>query len=191
MMQSIVRTRSLMVELDLKDVSKLDSIIEYWSSSKSDRKKDIEPIVRSINATEGVNALGIAHVLPPLARKLLYTYPSPNYSLHGSMPDCHWTTLNFFNFEPHQHLLDERFTTSFMKDKCIPAETPQRFGDFVFLSDPKSNEILHSCVYLADDLVYTKNGKNWLAPWVIMKLRDVSAIYSRDQNPKLSFLRLK
>ena len=36
----------------------------------------------------------------------------------------------------------------------------------------------HSCVYVADEIVYTKNGNGRLAPWVLMKYADVARIYS-------------
>jgi hypothetical protein len=33
------------------------------------------------------------------------------------------------------------------------------------------------CVYLADDVVYTKNGIGTLQPWVLMKLPDLMNDY--------------
>jgi hypothetical protein len=39
----------------------------------------------------------------------------------------------------------------------------------------------HSCIYLADDIVYTKNGKGRLRPWLLMKLDDLTKYYSFDR----------
>jgi hypothetical protein len=43
--------------------------------------------------------------------------------------------------------------------------------------DPSTKEAHHSCVYLADDIVYTKNGRSLLEPWVFMHLSEVRDIY--------------
>jgi hypothetical protein len=38
-------------------------------------------------------------------------------------------------------------------------------------------EIKHSAVFLADDLVFTKNGDNYRQPWMIMHIPDLLATY--------------
>jgi hypothetical protein len=38
---------------------------------------------------------------------------------------------------------------------------------------------LHMCVYLADDVVFTKNGANAIQPWVLMKVPEMLGIYQR------------
>jgi hypothetical protein len=44
---------------------------------------------------------------------------------------------------------------------------------------------------LADDIVFTKNGRNEISPWVIMKLDDVAAMYAPTQDIALKFFRVK
>ena len=41
-------------------------------------------------------------------------------------------------------------------------------------------EIVHSCVFIADEIAYTKNGASVLAPWALMTLSDVIEFYSWD-----------
>jgi hypothetical protein len=59
-----------------------------------------------------------------------------------------------------------------------PAEPQFRYGDVIVMVEGEENGI-HSCVYLADDYVFTKNGSNVLSPWLIMKLDEVRHCYSR------------
>jgi hypothetical protein len=47
----------------------------------------------------------------------------------------------------------------------------------VFILDGASGNAIHSCVYLADDLVFTKNGRSPTQPWVVMKVDDVVTYY--------------
>ncbi len=189
--RSLLRTRTLMVQIELTQDQDIDSLVDYWTSGHPQRRHDIEPIIRSVIATEGIDTLELSHVLPPIPRKLLYTYPGSNYSFNGTLPDCHWTTLNFFHHEPHEFLLDTRFIISTVDEKCVPIEPPYKLGDYLFMLDPQSGALLHSCVYLADDIVFTKNGRNEISPWVVMKLEDVVSLYSQNQSIALKFFRLK
>jgi hypothetical protein len=49
-------------------------------------------------------------------------------------------------------------------------------------------KIKHSAVYLADDLVFTKNGQNYTMPWMIMRISDLHAMYS---NCNIVYIRRK
>jgi hypothetical protein len=68
-------------------------------------------------------------------------------------------------------------------------ESPYRFGDVLcFLED---GEGLHTCVFIADDIVFTKNGESLMAPWVLMQLKDVESIYRRSSATRIQGYRLK
>ncbi len=175
--KACTRTRTIMVRLHLDKDSDSEQILQYWSLGLGLRRKDIEPLLDSIIETDGIEDIGISHLLPALARKLIYTYPGPELAKHGTLPDCHWTSLNFFNYEPHEYLLDVNLATSRVIEQFNPVEAPYRYGDILFFLDDETGDAFHSCVYLADDLVYTKNGRNILSPWVIMKIDDVKKIY--------------
>ena len=175
--KACTRTRTLMIRLKLDRHSNAEEIIKYWSFGTGLRRKDLEPMVRSIIELDGVDDLGLVHILPALARKLLYTYPGLDMAKHGVMPDCHWTSLNFFNYEPHEYLLDARLATSQVLEQFTPVEPPYQFADVLFFLDNTTGDAFHSCVHLADNIVFTKNGRNILSPWVIMRLDDVKKIY--------------
>lgn len=189
--KAFTRTRSLMVQMELDDETDLESLLDYWTIGIGIRRKDIEPIMQSIIDTEGVERLGLSHVIPALARKLLYTYPGPELFRNGILPDCHWTSLNFFNYEPHDYLLDSRLATSSVIEGFEPIEAPYRYGDILFFVDAEKGDAFHSCVYLADDIVFTKNGRNQLSPWILMKIDEVKRIYLYRGNGRIQGYRHK
>jgi hypothetical protein len=175
--KAFTRTRALMVKLEVDRTTNVEDIVSYWTLGMGLRRKDVEPLVQSIIDTDGIEALPLSHLLPPLARKLMYTYPGMDLAKHGVMPDCHWTSLNFFNFEPHEYLLDSRLATSAVLENFEPVQPPYKYGDVLFFLSNTTGDAFHSCVHLADNIVFTKNGRNLLAPWVLMKLEDVKKIY--------------
>ena len=189
--KACTRTRNLMVRLILDEKSNPDEIIKYWSFGVGIRRKDLEPLIQSILELDGVDDLGISHLLPALARKLLYTYPGLDMAKHGVMPDCHWTSLNFFNYEPHDYLLDARLATSQVLENFNPVDPPYQYADVLFFLDNTTGDAFHSCVHLADNIVYTKNGRNILSPWVIMRLEDVKKVYLYKGNGRVQGFRRK
>jgi len=58
-------------------------------------------------------------------------------------------------------------------ERFNPVEPPYKFGDILFFLDSQRGDAFHSCVYIADDVVFTKNGRNVLSPWIFTKLEDV------------------
>jgi hypothetical protein len=100
-----------------------------------------------------------------------------SFSNKGVLPDCHWTSLNFFNYEPHEYLLDPRLATNRVLDDYAPVEPPYTYGDILFFLRESDGDAFHSCLYLAEDLVFTKNGRNQLSPWIFSTIQDVSRVY--------------
>jgi len=189
--KACTRTRSLMVRLMLDKDTKISELLTYWSFGVGIRRKDIEPIIQSIIESETLKDLGLNHILPALPRKLLYTYPGLDMAKEGLLPDCHWTSLNFYNFDPHQYLLDSRLATSKVLENFTAVEEPYQFGDVLFFLDNETGDAFHSCIYLADTLVYTKNGRNILSPWVLMTIQDLRKIYLFRGNGRIQAFRRK
>ncbi len=189
--KSCTRTRTLMVRMKLDRSSNAEKIINYWTVGSGLRRKDLEPLINSIIEIDGLDDLGLVHILPALVRKLLYTYPGLDMAKYGIMPNCHWTSLNFFNFEPHQYLLDARLATSQVLEQFTPVEPPYQYGDILFFLDNTTGDAYHSCVHLADNIVYTKNGRNLLSPWLLMRLDDVKKVYLYKGNGRVQGFRRK
>ncbi len=190
-MKGLTRTQTLMVRIKLNATTDLPSIMEYWTTGLNLRRKDIEPLMQSIIDLEGDEKLGLVHLLPALPRKLLYTYPDTGASRDGILPDCHWTSLNFFNYDAQPYLLDPRLATSAVLERFNPIDEPFKFGDILFFLDVVNGDAFHSCIFIADDIVFTKNGRNLLSPWILMKLGDVKKIYMHDNNGRVQGYRNK
>jgi hypothetical protein len=166
----------MVIRLDVKSSPPVEEIMPYWTTGLGLRRKEIEPLIQAAMDTPGVTGLDLVHLLPPLPRKVLYTYPDLSMAVDGVLPDCHWTALNFFNYNPETLYLDEFFAASKLMSGFDQIEPPYRFGDvLVFVTEEMNAH--HSCIYVAADIVYTKNGRSMYAPWTMLHLKDVESTY--------------
>lgn len=175
-MRKLTRVRTLMAQLELSEDDSIPDLLTYWSTGLNLRRKELEPLMNAITHTRGVSHLDMLHLLPPVPRNLLYTYPDISYATEGRLPDCHWTSLNFFNHTPQPFLLDTRMATSLVKQDFDKVEPPYRYGD-VLMFITADGRAVHSATYLADDILFTKNGSNLLTPWLLMRLPDLAKLY--------------
>lgn len=187
--KALSRTPTLICKLRVGPESDAAKLAEYWSAGR--RFKDIEPFLESMIATEGVTSIDLVQLLPAAVRKLLYTFPNESHGLAGYFPDCHWTSLNFFNYDPLQRLAEPPMATAYTIENYFEVPQADRLGDVLFLMDKKTGNAYHSCVYIADDIIYTKNGRSRVSPWVLMKLEDVRALYCIYQETTTVAYRLK
>ncbi len=181
------RTRTLVARLKIEPGADLAKIEDYWGLN--DRNRGNRPMIESL--TESGASIDLVHLLPPQPRKLLYTYPPIDLAIQGRMPDCHWTSLNFFNFSPQTYFLDTRLASSHVLQAYTAVAPPYQFGDVLFFLDSKNGNAFHSCAYVADDIVYTKNGENFLSPWVLTRLDDLKGVYLKDVPSRIQGYRLK
>jgi len=61
----------------------------------------------------------------------------------------------------------------------------------ILLTDSATGVPIHSAVYLAEELVFTKNGGNLKSSWVIMPMQDMFGLYLKEEDIKVSFFRKK
>jgi hypothetical protein len=145
----------------------LDAVEAYWQFRQ--RRHDLRPLLESLARVPGGASLDVIHLLPPFARRRLYRYPEPT----EQALDCHYSSLNFFNEIPDARLADATHQLEVLRDQYALVEHPT-FGDVVTLGapseEPGATTIVHSAVYLADNLVFTKNGSAPSQPWIVMKL---------------------
>ncbi len=170
------RTRTVMPRLVIDETSNIPSILEYWTTGLNLRRKDLEPMLRSLQRNKNAHYLDLSHLLPAFARKLLFTYPDSEMITQGLLPDCHWTTLNFFGYDAQNYYLTQAAATSAVLENFERIEPPYRFGDvLMFLTS--TDGAVHSCNYIAADIVFTKNGRSPAMPWMFMELTDLARIY--------------
>jgi hypothetical protein len=185
--KTITRTRTLLLSLRLPPSADMAALSNYWSGGFADA--DTLPLLQAAIQRESVMEIDVSHLLPALARRRVYTYPTLDQTVNGRLPDCHWTSLNFFNNTARSYYLDTRLAAGALLSQYERVNAPYRFGDV--LAFVSSDSVLHSCVFIADDIVYTKNGENILAPWVFQRMDDVMAIYQQDTSVQIQGYRLK
>ena len=186
MTASLSRQPAVLARLCIRPDTDLDQVAAYWGQAPNVRFADIRPTLEALKRLPKGGTLSLAFLLPPFARERLYTYPLP--PAPGEVePDCHWTTLNFWNARPDNRLLDPAECGRHLDEDFYLIPQPRLFGDLLVLLD-RERQRRHSAVYLADDLVFTKNGQSYVRPWMIMRISDLQALY-RDFT--ITFLRRK
>jgi hypothetical protein len=185
--RTITRVRSLIVELKLPLDRGRATFIDYWSAGSLNAER--VPFLSAVTRRRAPQLIDVTQFLPSLARRRVYTFPTAAMGLKGRLPDCHWTSLNFFEEEPRDLYLDTGKASEHLLAAYVAVDPPYKFGDVLCFLD--RGEGLHTCVQVADDIVLTKNGDSILAPWTLMQLKDVDEIYRRTPDARVQGYRLK
>jgi hypothetical protein len=183
------RTRTLMLDLTIDDAASLTSLTNYWTSNAN--QEGAGPFIDSLRqaAAQGPVHADICHLFSPLSRQLLYTYPDMSLMRNGRLPDCHWTSLNFFNRAPCEYYVDTRLAGNAVLRDYRKISAPYVFGDVLFYMH--GSDAIHSCVYVADDIVFTKNGDNAVNPWMLAHQAEVSDVYGDEPETSIQGYRKK
>lgn len=177
LMKTLARKSTLLLKLRVKTDSDLDTLVGYWGQGP--RSKDLRPLLESISHRPRGITLDVAHLLPRFARARLYSYPQASDHPDDGLHDCHWTCLNFFNDVPDEKYTDAKVVKHTFETEYVRVVGRPTLGDIFVFSRP-DGRVIHSCVYIADDIVFTKNGASSVMPWILMKLSDVIAFYPAD-----------
>jgi len=187
LVKALSRQQGILVRLRVRRDTDIDKIMGYWD--RGIPVKDARPLLESIKRLPEGGTLSLLYLLPRFARERLYTFPLP---LKPDEPpkDCHWTTMNFFNDVPDDRFSQPAYTGEFLKTNFYPVTKANLYGDVVLVLDERGNGI-HSAVYLADDIVFTKNGNHHEQPWMLMRLKNLLGKYSSHSTIKLAVYRKK
>lgn len=173
-LRAFSRTPTLVAKLRL-DSGTTAQLTSYWN--KGTRFKDTSTFLASMKRYGDLRKLDLVHLLPANIRRILFTFPNTAQTRSGYLPDCHWSSLNFFNPEPLERLCDPPQATAYTLENFVKVDPPYELGDVLFFTDTQTGDAYHSCAYIADDIVFTKNGRSPLQPWVLMKLDQVKNVY--------------
>jgi len=178
--QTLSRVPSLLVRLRVTPETDIDAVLRYWGSNS--RTSKVKPLLESAKRIPEGTILNISWFFPPVPRLLLYSYPTPAKTIDGKYPDCYWTALNFFKETPDNRLLGEA-SGELLKASFVNVPKADRFGDVILLYEREGNDMLtvHTCVFIAEDIVFTKNGYDLRQPWVLMRLEDMMLKYIADK----------
>lgn len=180
--RALSRRTGLLAKLRVRPDSNLDALTTYWS--RGGRSKDVHALLESLAKVPGGTTVDIAHLLPSFARTRLNTFPKPNEGKDAVQPDCYWTAMNFFKNPPDPLYPDDAIWRKDLAENYTQVDKPT-FGDLLFMV--RSDGVpYHVAVYIADDVVFTKNGGNHRQPWLLMKVEDMVARY--PSNHKLNIV---
>ncbi len=166
----------------------VDTLVRYWGHGG--REKRIRPLLESLARVRGGGSVSVGQLFPAFARLRLDTFPDPESDAEADREDCVFTALNFFNEQADYSFEDATKAHDALHSGYAPIQGPPTFGDLVFLIDP-AGVTAHVCVYIAADVVYTKNGANHLQPYVLMRIPEVLAFYPVEGSWNLVIFRKK
>ena len=84
--------------------------------------------------------------------------------------------MNFFSNPPDNRVNDMTYLRELLKSDYQPINQPTQLGDVVFLATAK-DAVIHAAAYVADDIVFTKNGESYTQPWILMHMQDMVDTY--------------
>ena len=184
LLKTLMRNATLLMKLHVQPDTDVNALVAYWGRGR--RSKDLLPLLESLKLTLPGMTIDVAHLLPAFARKRLFMYPDPE---DGSLQDCYWTAMNFFNDPPDNRFME---TTAWIKELATEytSVAEPTFGDVALLLDP-NNAPFHAAVYVADNVLFTKNGGALGQPWLLMRWEDLLARYPQNYQVRVSYYRRK
>ncbi len=187
-LRALSRMPAVRAFLQIEHGDDLSLLTSYWSAGG--RIPSMLPLLDSLRHSAYGGRIDLSYLLPRFCRERLYTFPDPAAPPDSGAVDCFWTVLNFFRYPPEQPFIDVASRMRYLKDNYEVVTGEPSLGDIMAFYD--SNEApVHACVYIAGDLVFTKNGATNFSPWVLMTYRDMLDHYSMDGAPTLRILRAR
>ena len=175
LMKAVTRESTLRLRLKVSQASDVESLINYWG--RGGRQMKIRPILEALAKLPGEQNLDVANLLPPFASRRIYSYPTVSGKINRSVyHDCHWTALNFFSNKPDDRYGHVNRAFAAFNKAYRPVSSDPRLGDLVVYNDDQGR-LLHTAVYIAADVVFTKNGGGAAHPWMFLKLENMDDYY--------------
>ena len=179
-MKTISRKSTLMTRLRIDAQSDVEALASYWGVGG--RRKDILPLMKSLQRVEGGLNMSVMYLLPRFMRDRLYNYPFPSSDPQAPKQDCFWSAFNALNTQIDDRFSNLDYTRQILISEYYAIAQPSQLGDLVFLSN-SDNEAMHAAVYVADDIVFTKNGFHCTQPWILMHMKDMVETYAAHLPP--------
>jgi len=174
--KTLARVPTLLMTLRVNAQSEVKDLLDYWGNPS--RNRSLKPLLESMARVPGGATISVSYFFPPIPQLLVYTYPNPTNLASPKAPDCFWTAMNFFNESPNHQFFDSTYTKQILATDYQLVPKADTFGDVIMLYVPGQNiEVVHMCVYVAAEVVFTKNGADLYQPWVLMRMSDMMVNY--------------
>jgi len=186
----VYRLPTYRLRLRIYTNSDIGALVKYWGTGGQEKK--MRPLLESLTYVRRTNgtSINIGAMMPTFARFRLNTFPSAWEEAEAKDEDCFWTSMNFFHEKPDMRYLDSANVRKALQEEYTIVRGRPAFGDLVTVINERGDAV-HMCVYIAEDFVFTKNGKNPLQPWVIMKIPDMLVSFASEHGPKMVIFRQK
>jgi hypothetical protein len=175
--QAVSEQETMLITLRIDASTDLAEVDRYWGTANVTR--DYLPLLRSVqNSTSSYN-LDVTHLLPRFVKGVAYTYASQTMPNPEVPKDCFWTAMNFGRTQT-DFTLDGTKIPALLKEEyrvLVPTE-PLKLGDLLIYFLP-GGESVHVAVYIAADIVFTRNGDTLLSPWIFQRKKALEDNYPR------------
>jgi hypothetical protein len=194
-LRAMSQQKTMLIRLHINPQTDINSLVRYWGKARW--AASAKALLESVAALPGDNSIDLVELLPPFPSSMLYNFP-PNGASGAGAPvrrDCHWTSLNFFSDAPDDRFSDPAYVKQKLLEDYTSVLVDRRYGDVILLMKKPDGDIIHSAVYLADDIVYTKNGDTPIHPWMFSTMSELMEQYAcalpPDQKLTISYFRKK
>ncbi len=161
----LFRRESLMVRLCGFGQNDTKSMINYWGTGG--RSVEVAPLIEAMEHGEKPLSVNITLLLTHFAREKLYTFPLPDNSPGVAARDCHWSSMNFFNIVPDERFGNANYVREVIQKDYYRVPGQPTFGDVTLFATPDGT-VVHSAVYIADGIYFTRNGPSYYSPWMLL-----------------------
>jgi hypothetical protein len=168
--RTMLRKSTLLLRLHISPTTNIEELARYWVHAG--QEINVEPLLESLCKVPGGTDINAVLLFPPLPSATLYNFTFPSNKPEDLGKDCHYTALNFFRDKPDPRFTDPAFVRQTFVNDYYPVQSDPRYGDILVLARPDGS-LIHSCVYIADNIVYTKNSANFRDPFILMKIEDM------------------
>ena len=184
--KELYEEKTFLMRLRVSADTDRDALVRYWG--RAGRAQVLRPLLESMAQVPGGTSINISYFLPPFARIRLYTFADPKVDPTADAQNCFWTAMNFFRDKPDDRFLDPAHVRQTLASDYEVVSGPPLFGDVIAVQRA-DGEFIHLCVYLADEVVFTKNGHDFIEPWVLMKLPDMLIAYQTHGTTRVTSYR--
>lgn len=170
--------------------SDIESLAAYWG--RGGREERIKPILKSLARVPGGADISISALLPDFPRLRLYRFAEEQHDgPTAAIQNCSFSAMNFFHETPDTNFINLDYTQAVLRRDYEAVTDAPTMGDLILMKND-AGELIHICVYLAEDFTFTKNGVSSREPWTVMRIEDVAAVYcSKKDAAQIQLLRAK
>jgi len=165
-----LRARSALdATVRVRSVGELDRAVAWWGVHG---REDAVRARLLASMRDGDAGVPLRELLPPFARARYGTFPNRDTRF-----DCFWTALNFFSptGEGGALLDSDAFDATTARWTQVPLDQ-LRFGD-VLVFRTEAGATVHAAVYLAEDLLFSKDGWTMHRAWELVRIARERVVY--------------